>query len=122
MKEILFADDVFNHKDRDYTWEMDITDIEDEIKKLQKQIHHLKRCRKKQPKLIMFRKAKFGTGRMEAHVLDGWYIVDVDKRLFRADNWHPITDQEAEQLKKKYKLTDEALKVIDDTLKDKKDR
>ncbi len=32
MKEILLPEDVYKHKDRDYTWEMGDDEIEDKIK------------------------------------------------------------------------------------------
>jgi len=117
MKEILLPDDVYKHPDRDYTWELDDMQIEDKIKELRKQIYHLQNCRKKQPKIAVFRKEKYGEGDMRVHTFRGWKIMDEEKRLFCADHWYPIQENEAIQLKKKYNLSDDALKVIDETLK-----
>ena len=116
MKEILLPDDVYKHKDRDYTWGMEDYEIEDKIKDLRKQIYHLQNCRKKQPDIAVFRKESFGKGKMRVHIFHGWKIMDEKKNMFCADYWRPITEIEAEELKKKYKLKDEALKVIKNTI------
>jgi len=120
MKEIILPDDCYKHPDRDYTWEMDWMEIEDKIKELRKQIYHLQNCRKKQPQIAVFRKEKYGDGEMRVHVFRGFKIMDEKERLFCADNWHPIQENEAKQLKEKYNLTEDALRVIDETLKQNK--
>jgi len=120
MKEILLPDDVYKHKDRDYTWEINSDEIENKIKELRKQIYHLQNCRKKQPDIAVFRKGDFGNGEMRVHIFHGWKIMDEKKKLFCADYWNPVTEREAEELKKKYKLSDDALKVIEETIKNKK--
>lgn len=116
MKEILLPYDVYKHPARDFTWEMDRDEIEDKIKELRKQIYHLQNCRKKQPMLAIFRKERFGEGEMRCHVFHGFQILDEKDNLFCADCWLPIDKREAELLKERYKLTDDALKVIDDTI------
>ena len=114
--EILFPEEIYKHKDRDYTWEMHDMEIEDKIKELRKQIRHLQNCRQKQPKLVCFRKAGFGSGKMQCHIFHGFKIMDESQNLFCADSWSPITEIEADILKKKHNLTEEALKVIEETI------
>lgn len=117
MMEVIFSDEVKDHPNWDDTWKLADDEIEDKIKELRKEIYKLQKSRKNQPKLVVFRKANLGEGPWEAHIFDGWQVMDVKEGLFCADSWHRITPQEAEYLKKKYKLTDKAIKVIDDTLK-----
>ena len=117
IEEILLPYDVYKHPNRDSTWEMDDFEIEDKIKELRKEIYKLKNSRKKQPKLAVFRKENLGSGDMRCHILHGFQIINEEKNLFCADYWRPITQREAEQLKKKYDFSEEALKVIEETIK-----
>lgn len=119
-EEIILPFDVYKHKDRDFTWEMDSLEIEDKISELRKQIKQLQNCRKKQPKLAIFRKINHGTGKMQCHIFHGFQIIDENKNMFCADNWRPITEKEAELLKKKYNLKEEAIKTIENTIKNNK--
>jgi hypothetical protein len=117
MHEIIIVDDAYKHPNRDYTWEMDDCEIEDKIKELRKEIYKLQNSRKNQPFLAVFRKEKFNTGELQCHIFRGFKIMDEKENLLCADNWIPITDNEAQYLKQKYKLSDLALKIIKDTIK-----
>ena len=117
IEEILLPYDVYKHPNRDSTWEMDDFEIEDKIKELRKEIYKLQNSRKKQPKLAVFRKENLGSGDMRCHILHGFQIINEEKNLFCADYWRPITQREAEQLKKKYDFSEESLKVIEETIK-----
>ena len=104
-RDIILPHSIKDHKDKDYTWYMDDMEIEDKIKEHRKEIYRLQNCRKKQPKLAIFRKENYGTGDMSCHIFDGFKVMDEEKSLFCADYWHRITRDEAEVLKKKYNLT-----------------
>ncbi len=116
MHEIILVDDAYKHPSRDSTWEMDDCEIEDKIKELRKEIYRLQNSRKNQPYIAVFRKEMFDTGELRCHIFRGFKIMDEKKNLLCADNWTPITESEAEQLKQKYKLSELALKVIKDTI------
>ena len=115
--DIIFPHEVADHKNRDDTWEMADDEIEDKIKELRREIYRLQKSRSKQPKLLVVRKSAHGTGPVEAHIFDGWQIMDLEKCLFRADSWHRIRQHEADFLKKHYSLTDRIIEVINETLK-----
>lgn len=117
MEEIFLPHDIYGHPNRDHTWDMDDFEIEDKIKELRKEIYRLKNSRKKQPKMAVFRKENLGYGDMRCHILHGFKIIDEKKNSFRADCWRPITEREAEDLKKKYDMKEEALRVIEETIK-----
>ena len=55
---------------------------------------------------------------MRCLIFHGFEIVDEKSNIFCADHWAPIRPHEAEILKKRYDLKSEALKVIDDTIKE----
>jgi hypothetical protein len=119
-KELLLPIDVLSHKDRNYTWSLSDDEIEDKIKKLRKDIYTLQNCRKKQPLLVVFRKDGFGEGEMKCHIFHGFQIRDDKNRLFCADYWKGITENEFEQLSKKYKLTKLSIKIIKKTIQETK--
>lgn len=119
--EIILAEDSYKHKDRDYTWELCDYEIEDKIKELRKEIYHLQNCRKKQPKLLVFRKENFGEGEMKCHIFHGFQITNEKERLLCADYWRPITQQEYELVLKTYpNLKKEFIKIMEDTIKENK--
>ncbi len=112
-KDIILSFEIEKHPDRDYTWELCDYEIEDKIKELRKQIYHLQNCRKKQPKLLVFRNLNFSKDKSEkAHIFHGFKSKD---KLLCADYWTPITQREADYVRKKYKMREEYLKIIDDT-------
>lgn len=118
-KEIILAHEIYKHPARDDTWDLDDCDLEEEITKTRKRLYLLQNSRKKQPLAVVFRKENHGTGDMRCHVFHGFAITNEEKKLLCADNWRPITKNEAEQLKKKYDLTDEFLKAVEETVKGK---
>jgi len=109
--------EVKDHPQYNETWEMDDMQIEDRIKELRKEIYKLQTCRKKQPKLCVFRLSKHRTGPEEAHIFDGFQVVDLSKGLFCADSWHPIRQKEADAINKKYELTEKGKDIVKKTVK-----
>lgn len=123
-REIILAHEIKDHPNYDYTWELCDYEIEDKIKELRKEIYHLQNCRKKQPKLLVFRKLDFSKDKeREAHIFHGFQVRvkdgDKDNAILCADYWSPITHKEAEQIKKKYEISEEYLNIIKKTLNEK---
>ena len=116
MNEMILPSEVETHKDFNDTWLLDNWEIEDKIKELRKEIYRLQKSREKQPFLICFRDRMFSSDTDKARC-DIFYGFKFGKKRFTsADSWKPITKEQAEQVKKKYKLTENALKVIDKTI------
>ncbi len=116
MKDIILPDEIKEHKDFCDSWLLDEMDLDEKLKELRKEIYKIQNSRKKQPKLIVFRKENHGTGDMKAHVFHGWSVRDMKTGTLCADHWSPMTKNEAIQVTKKYSLLNKWLKVINDTV------
>ncbi|MHA1381190.1 MAG: hypothetical protein ACTSRG_22710 [Candidatus Helarchaeota archaeon] len=117
-KQIISTHELINNLEEvPKSWKLEDWEISDKIKRLNKQVYLLKRCRRKQPKLFIHEKVN---GEDKFRIFDKWTIRFkhyADKNpLYIADSWHSVDKFDLKLLEKTFKLNDKLISKIEKTI------